>query len=65
MPAISAWRSESSPSVAETSVRVDLLELDGQGAGLEDEREILRLLDRVEAGDLGACRPRSRPGAAR
>ena len=31
-------------------------ELDGQGAGLEDEREVLRLTDVADARDLGAVR---------
>ena len=35
--------------------RVDLDELDGEGARLEDEREVLRLLDAVEPGDLRAA----------
>ena len=39
-------------------------ELDGQGAGLEHEREVLRLLDRADARDLGVrrrCRRRAMP----
>ena len=49
MPAMSAWWSESSPRVAEMSVRSHLNELDGERAGLEDEREVLRLLPRSPA----------------
>ena len=47
-PTIAACRacvSESLPSVAETSVRSIVHELDRQRAGLEHEREVLRLLE--------------------
>ena len=55
MPAISACRSESSPSVAETCVESTCTNSTGQSAGLEHEGEVLRLLDRVEAADLRAA----------
>ncbi len=54
MPAISAWRRDSWPSVAEIVGLLEGDELDGKRAGLEDEGEVLRLVDRAEALDLGA-----------
>ena len=38
-------------------------ELDGQGAGLEHEREVLRLADGADARDLGAVRPGDAAGS--
>ncbi len=46
IPAIFASWSESSPSVAEMSGALELGERVGQRAGLEDEREVLRLAGR-------------------
>ena len=46
--------SESLPSVAEMSVRSSVSNFTGQRAGLEHERDLLRLLERVEALDLRA-----------
>ena len=57
--AVFACCSESLPSVAETSVRSICVELDRQRAGLEHEREVLRLARRADARDLAR-----RPGDA-
>ena len=54
MPAMTACRSDSAPRVAEIVGLLELDELHRQGARLEDEREVLRLVHRAKPLDLGA-----------